>query len=147
MPSKWGSSGSWAHEFLALCSFNFQTASLETYTHNSKCSQAVATKLYTPASSLQHADCISYRNRRRGMEMDRHHSEERETRKGQLAANSSWKKEPKDWITQLMLILHMPKGSSYKTAKEHGYLEFRQNCLVSGCDRRKYWKRCFSKVW
>lgn len=146
MPSKWERSGSLAHEFLTVCSLNFQTASLETYTHNSKCCQAVATKCYTPASSLKHANCISCRNRR-GMEMDCHHSKERDTRKGQLAANSSWKKEPKDWITQLTLVLHMPKGSGYKTAKRHGCLEFGQIWLVSSCDRRKCWKRCSSKVW
>lgn len=54
-----------------------------------------------------------------------------------LGCSHSLKKELKDWITQLTLVIPTSEGKSDMPAKGHGGFGFRQNCLVSRVDRKE----------
>lgn len=89
-----------------------------------------------------------------GAETDRHHSAP--CIKGNwaqgwgnwqpiLGFSHSWKKDLKDWITQVTRVLLVPEGKSHKAAKGLGCSGFRQNFLVSSVNQeeakvKKCWK-------
>ncbi|KAB1280630.1 hypothetical protein Cadr_000004201 [Camelus dromedarius] len=54
-----------------------------------------------------------------------------------LRFSHSQKKDDKGGITQVTLVLPMPEGKSYKTAKGHGCSGWRQNFLASSVDREE----------